>query len=153
MMMMASFGACTATSGGASTADVKSVSKESDAVQRNAQAALSRAKELYESRRGSLKPNGQGRNFVTNEMAPYFHRGMSFDQAEALIKQMGGKVSPRGMNPYFGNSPLASVVAGDVTLESSFPSKVSLVVTLFPEEPGKYDVVDKVEAEISISTL
>ncbi|GAB4062161.1 hypothetical protein GCM10028811_29470 [Uliginosibacterium sediminicola] len=70
-----------------------------------------------------------------------------------MIKQMGGQVSPRGVNPLMGTSILASGVYGHVVLESSFPRKAILSVTLLPSEPGKYDVVDKVEVELTISVL
>ncbi|GAA5171556.1 hypothetical protein GCM10025770_36320 [Viridibacterium curvum] len=122
-------------------------------MQEIAKEARAKLNNLYAEKRDHLKPRGSGRNLISEEMSSYFYSGMAFDDAEALVEEMGGKISKRGRNLLLGNSPLAFSVIGEIEINSSFPTKTVIVFTLIPTDQNKYDTVQKVEIEFVINAI
>jgi hypothetical protein len=78
--------------------------------------------------------------------------GMSFDNAEQILRTAGFKVEPRPpVNPPGTRSDRYDVVASIVPYLDAFPSRTSIYVSLSPESPGDYKTISRLSASITIS--
>lgn len=101
----------------------------------------------------SLKPMGQGRNFVTQAVIKYIPVGTSFDDAEAILRAAGCDVSPRSYEKLVGNQFYKSNVLGTLTLPGNFLSSTKFSISLIPKSPGDYSVVNEAVAEIIVMPM
>jgi hypothetical protein len=111
--------------------------------------------QVYAERKaaGSLKSMGRGRNIVTDMVVKYIPIGISFDEAEAILRAAGCKVGPR---PNTGHDTLAyddDVIARLFLASSFLVSATEFFVGLSPKSVGDYGTVDKLEADIVITFL
>jgi hypothetical protein len=114
-------------------------------------AALQRA---YEDLRAARKLSGGGTD-MTDAVLPYIQTGMSFSDAETILRSAGFSVEPhpdlsQGSNPHKATDWYA-VLARISPFDAGFMSKVSLYVSLLPASPGDYSSVAKVSAKIFTS--
>ncbi len=92
---------------------------------------------------------------ITERVLPYVAPGISFQEAETILRAAGFKMPPypkpqRASDP---NRPRDwyAVVAWISPFAESFPFKVSVSVTLQPKSPGDYTSVEKVGAHFFVS--
>lgn len=96
-----------------------------------------------------IKNSGMGRNFITDIVSKYIRVGMSFDDAETILRAAGFTIQPRIPNRY-----LSDVEKYDerAVIEQYAPTpfgKTIVSVSLRPRGPDDYSVVQNVSAEIT----
>lgn len=97
-----------------------------------------------------LKMPHQGRNLVTDIVAKYIPAGTTFDDAEAVLRAGGFKVSPRPTTRHEGAINYRDDVRGELALEQKIPSSIEAVITLSPVAIGDYRAVANVDAAIVV---
>ena len=104
--------------------------------------------------RHALKPVGQGRNYITDLVAAFLPPGTPFDDAEAILRAAGCQV----VHPPVGRDPgraqdFNDDVMGLLPLDQSFPWSAKASISLSPRSAGDYGVVQRVVADISVSSI
>jgi hypothetical protein len=104
--------------------------------------------------RHALKPFGRGRNYITDLVAEFLPPGTSFDDAEAILRAAGCQVvrPPAGRDPARAQD-FNDDVMGLLPLDQSFPSAAKASISLSPRSPGDYGVVERVVADITVSSI
>jgi hypothetical protein len=109
----------------------------------------------YESLRSARKLSGGGTD-ITDSVLPFIQTGISFSDAETLLRNAGFSVGPHPDLNQTSNPNRATdwyaVVATISPFDSGFMMKVSLYVSLLPLSPGDYTSVAKVSAKLFAST-
>jgi len=103
------------------------------------------------SEASGIKDRGMGSSPITDVVTKYIPIGISFDDAETILRSAGFAIRPRAPNPYISEKypEKYDVVA---TIDQYVPTpfgKTSVIVSLRPRNPGDYSVVRKVSAEIT----
>ncbi|MBV8696500.1 hypothetical protein [Bradyrhizobium sp.] len=118
------------------------------------QALKSELWKVYEELKaaGKLSPAGTD---VTQSVLPFVSPGNSFEDAETTLRAAGFTIPPHP-KPELANDPNKprdwyAVVARISPFAESFPFKVSAYVTLLPQSPGNYTIVEKVTARFFVS--
>jgi hypothetical protein len=98
---------------------------------------------------GQIKNNGMGRNFITHVVIKYVPVGISFEDAEAILKSAGFTIRPR-----IPNRMLPKDMQHDKTAiidpYGYVPfAKQTVSVALRPKAPDDYSVVTDVSSEIT----
>jgi hypothetical protein len=92
---------------------------------------------------------------VSNDVRPYIAAGMSFDDAESILRDAGFVVGKRpGSEPPPGLNRAAdwyAVVAKIGPFSAAFGTKIDLYVSLLPTSPADYAKVQKVSAVFFVS--
>lgn len=89
---------------------------------------------------------GNGVNSITEVVEQYIKTGMSFDEAEAILRAAGFTIGSQGRHPVLPNRFEVRAVI-DQYAPTPF-GKTSIVVSLQPETPKNWDFVHRVEATI-----
>lgn len=99
--------------------------------------------------------NPRGGNDITEIVVRYIPVGMTFDDAEQILRNAGFKVEPRPSANPPGSLPWRYDVIGIIDSFDSkrFLSNVRVWVHLIPQAPGDYDKVSKVSASVTLSSL
>ena len=95
---------------------------------------------------GSIKHNGKGRNDISDIVTNYIPIGISFDEAEIILRSAGFKVGPRGKHPIITSMFL--VFANIARYRPTLFGKTSVIVILEPESSNDWRQVKKIEAGI-----
>ena len=98
-----------------------------------------------------------GRNNITNSVLPFIPIGISFDEAETILRAAGFNVEPY---PDLNAPPNPNrtrdwygVVATIPAFVERFGMKVSVYIMLLPKSPGDYTTVSDVKASFLVLTL
>ena len=94
---------------------------------------------------------GNGRNIITDIVIKYIPIGTSFDDAEAILRAAGFKVSPREQNPIFHDLYEVNAVI-DQYVTALF-GNTSINVVLRPKNKDDWSAVQSLEAEITIQWI
>lgn len=100
-----------------------------------------------------LKPQGRGRNFITDVVMKYIPVGMSFEHAETILRAAGFTILPRTPNPHL---PEAEKYDERAVIERYVPTtlgKTTVTVSLRPRGFDDYSTVQAVSAEITKTVL
>jgi hypothetical protein len=95
----------------------------------------------------AIKPMGQGRNDIDDIVTKYVPIGISFNEAEIILRSAGFKVGPREKHSLITNKFM--VFAEIAQYVPTLLGKTSIYVTLEPESPNDWRQVKKIEAGIS----
>ena len=123
-----------------------------ESIGKNLRAEIDKTyKELQEQKK--LKP-GEPAD-ISAVVLKYIPVHSTFDEAEIILKAAGFQVGPRPGATVAGNRPdRYNVVSGINPYNSSlFVGKTSIWVSLIPPKPGNYKEIEKVEANISVSSI
>jgi hypothetical protein len=116
-------------------------------VGKQLRAAIDRS---YEERRAAHKTRGPGIE-ITDVVAKYISSGMSFTDAEAILREAGFTVLPQRINRNLPEkNPLRYAVTA--TIDQYLPSYVcrtSADVELYPRSPDDYSAVQNISAWIA----
>jgi hypothetical protein len=91
---------------------------------------------------------------ITRFVTPYVSVGMTFEEAESILKAAGFTINPhptadKARDPNRGKDWHA-VLASIPSFVHEFMRKVSVYVTLLPKSPGDYTTVDNVKASFFV---
>ena len=91
---------------------------------------------------------------ITEVVIEYIPVGISFDEAECILRSAGFSVDPRPSDHPIGNRPDRFDVVGSIVPYVQQPlSRVNVYISLSPNAPGDYRKVKKVNAAFVLSTL
>jgi hypothetical protein len=125
-----------------------------DDLERRGKELRAELQRTYESLRAARKLSGGGTD-MTDAVLPYIQTGMSFSDAETILRNAGFLVEPHpdlnsASNPHKPRDWYAVVAVID-PFDAGFMRKVSLYVSLLPASSGDYSSVAKVSATIFTS--
>lgn len=114
--------------------------------------ALERAyKEMVDA--GTLSTDSRVSNNVTDVVIRYIPVGMSFDDAESILRSAGFRVSRPSANPPGTRRDRHDVVGAIAPFAQKFLGGANLYVHLSPASPGDYSKVNKVSAGFALLFL
>jgi len=99
----------------------------------------------------ALKPNGAGRNYITDVFEPFMPAGTTFEYADALLKAAGFELGPKGKLNFSPYSE-AQIVRIDQYTSVLF-GKTSIYVQLEPSRAGEWQCIGKITAEIVLQSI
>jgi hypothetical protein len=140
-------GVCSWAASNEISVEKEKISKSNELAQRGKQ--LRKAiDEVYEKLADAktLKSMGNGRNIITDVVIKYIPIGISFDDAEAILRAAGFKVGPRGRNPIFHD-----LYEVDAVIDQYVPTlfgNTSIDVSLEPTSSNDWHTVKNITAEI-----
>jgi hypothetical protein len=125
-----------------------------DEIERRGKELRAALQQTYEEIVASAKPSGLQTD-ITRSVTPYVSAGMTFEEAESILKVAGFEINPhptadKAKDPNRAKDWYA-VLASISSFIQGFMRKVSVYVTLFPKSPGDYTVVDNVQASFFVS--
>jgi hypothetical protein len=110
--------------------------------------------QTYEELVASEKVSGLETD-ISGYIAPYIFAGITFDDAESILRAAGFSLNPRPPDNQAKNPNKAkdwyAVLARISPFVQRVIGKVSVYVTLFPKSPGDYTVVENVQASFFVS--
>jgi hypothetical protein len=111
---------------------------------------------VYDELGKAQKLSGGGTD-ISDALPPYIVPGMSFREAEAVLRAAGFIIRPHP-DPRKAADPNRAtdwygVLAVIKPFKKLFLGHSDLYVTLLPKQPGDYSTVDKVNATVFVSTL
>jgi hypothetical protein len=127
----------------------------SDEQQRRGKALRTEVEKLYADVKahGTLKPEGRGRNFITDTIAKYVPVGSSFEDAEAVLRDAGCVIDYPVKRQVIGHLPGDDDVRAHAVIERHLLGTNLFDVDLTPRSPGDYAVVTAISAEFDLRSL
>jgi hypothetical protein len=111
---------------------------------------------VYDELGKAQKLSGGGTN-ISDALPPYIVPGMSFQEAEAVLRAAGFIIRPHPDLSKAADPNRATdwygVLAVINPFKKLFLGHSDLYVTLLPKQPGDYSTVEKVNATVFVSTL